>query len=183
MSLADLANSTLEGFDPKKDSINSGSNGLPVGEYTTTVESINHQVYDSGYDCVRVVFQVIEGDHVGEKEYYNISFAETYTDKQTRKVKAIPDFILSRNIKFIAKLGNLLGVDVPATVYADNETDTHENINQLLHGKAGAIVKLTVNERPNKKDPSSPYKEYELNEVEEKIDVPNIEDDSGFPFN
>lgn len=164
MSLLDLAAETIDNFDPKKDSVNSGGNaGLPDGDYLTAVESIEHRSFDSGWDCLQIVFTVLDGDHAGEKEYDRISFAT-----KSKRGKAIPDFILSRSIKFVIKLGSLLGVDVKPEYFAsENETDTHEALANLLAPEKGKSVTLHVKHRPNKKDPDNPYVEYDLDATEQ----------------
>lgn len=177
MSLADLANKALSDFDPNKDSINDNNQGLPAGDYVVAVEAVEHHVYEnSGYDCIRTVFQVTTGDHAGEKEYQNISFAT-----KTKSGKAMSDFVLTRNMKFIAKLGALLGQTVEPSIFASgNETDIHDDIAKLLTPGKGTLITLTVTFTPNKKDPDNPYKNYELSPAEqpEAIEI----DDDDMPF-
>lgn len=168
MSLRDFASKGLEGFDAKNDAI-STPQGLPAGKYLVAVEKIGHRVFDSGWDAFGVTFEVAEGEHTGRKENVNISFAET-----SKSGKPIPDFVLDRNIKFVAKLGALLGVDITGDDFGyDNETDIHDHLSQKLHGQTGKFVNLEIVERPNKKDPSSPFRSYDLKEAEqpEIIDV------------
>lgn len=172
MSLRDLANKGLAGFDPNKDSVDAPQ-GLPAGEYTTTVSAIEHRSFDSGWDCFGSTFEVVEGEHAGQKENVNISFAET-----SSKGKAIPDFILDRNIKFVSKLGAFMGVDITADDFAaDNETDIHEHLAKKLHDHIGVMVTLVVTTRPNKKDPSNPYTSYDLKPMEQPEEI-DIDDDS-----
>lgn len=172
MSLLDLAADTLDNFDPKKDSVNSGGNqGLPDGDYLAAVEDIKHATFDSGWDCLQIVFSVLDGEHAGEKEFDRISFAT-----MSKKGKAIPDFILSRNIKFVIKLGSLLGVEMKPEYFAsDNETDTHETLSQVLAPEKGKTVTLHVKHRPNKKDPDNPYTEYDLDAAEQPEEL-NVDD-------
>ncbi|MCG0728829.1 prophage protein [Lactiplantibacillus plantarum] len=163
MSLLDIAANTLDNFDPKNDSVNSGSTGLPDGDYLTAVESIEHRSFDSGWDCLQIVFTVLDGDHAGEKEYDRISFAT-----KGKAGKAIPDFILSRSIKFVIKLGSLLGVEIKTEYFAsENETDIHEMLTSVLAPEKGKSVILHVEHRPNKKDPDNPYVEYDLDATEQ----------------
>lgn len=170
MSLRDLASKGLEGFDAKNDSINAPQ-GIPAGKYLAAVEKSGHRVFDSGWDAFGVTFEVIEGEYAGRKENVNISFAET-----SKNGKTIPDFILDRNIKFVAKLGALLGVDVTGDDFGyDNETDIHEHLAQKLHSQAGKFVNLEIIERPNKKDPSNPYRSYDLEEADQP-EIPEVSD-------
>lgn len=169
MGLRDIANKTLSGFDAKTDHI-IASAGLPAGDYTAVVETVEHRAFDSGWDCFGTTFQVVEGEHAGQRENVNVSLAE-----QTKSGKAIPDFILDRNIKFITKLGALLGVEITASDFGNegtNETDIHEHLANKLHDKAGEVVILTVQVRPNKKDPSNPYTSYDLTEAEQPTELP-----------
>lgn len=170
MSLLDLAAETMDNFDPNKDSVNSGgSQGLPDGDYLTAIDDIKHATFDSGWDCLQITFSVLDGEHAGEKEFDRISFAT-----KSKAGKAIPDFILSRSIKFVIKLGSLLGVEMKPEYFAsENETDTHETLAQVLMNENGKTVTLHVKHRPNKKDPENPYTEYDLDAAEqpEELDV------------
>ena len=173
MSLLDIAAETLNKFDPKKDSVNAGNSGLPDGDYLTAVESIEHRTFDSGWDCLQLVFTVLDGEHAGEKEYDRISFAT-----HSKAGKAIPDFILSRSIKFVIKLGDLLGIEMkPEYFAAENETDTHEMLANALAPEKGKSVILCVKHRPNKKDPDNPYVEYDLGAAEQPKVVEVMDDD------
>jgi len=169
MSLLSLASDTLDNFDAKKDTVAAGNQGLPDGEYNVDVEDISHATYDSGWECVKLVFGVLDGEHAGEKEYDNLSFAE-----KTTTGKAMPDFVLSNNIRFITKLGALMGVQITPQLFAGpTETEVHEALVAALAPEKGKAVVLKVKHTPNKKDPSNPYVNYELGEAEqpEIIDV------------
>lgn len=167
MSLRDIANEiAASSYDPKTDAVATAA-GLPAGDYTTVVSEVAHRVFDSGWDCFGATFEVIEGDHTGQKENVNISFAET-----AKSGKAIPKFILDRNIKLIMKLGAFLGVEITPDDFADNETDTHENLYQKMHGHEGVTMILKVTVRENKKDPSNPYTSYDLDEADQPEELP-----------
>lgn len=177
MSLAELA-ASLEGFNPKEDKINASSgNGLPAGEYEVVVENAAHKTFKSGWDCFGFDLSVISGEHAGAKEMVNLSFAEV-----AKSGKQIPDFVLERNAKTVMTLGSLMGVEVPVkTFLLPNETDIHEKLNALLHSHTGALAHMTISERPNKKDPDNPYKEYEFSAPETQMDTPQVSDDA-MPF-
>ncbi|WP_288531977.1 hypothetical protein [uncultured Secundilactobacillus sp.] len=167
MSLRDIANEiTASSFDPKTDAVATAA-GLPAGDYTTVVSEISHRVFDSGWDAFNVTFEVVEGEHAGQKENVNISFAE-----KAKSGKAIPQFILERNMKLVMKLGAFLGVEITPDDFADNETDTHENLYQKLRGHEGVAMILKVTVRENKKDPSNPYTSYDLDEAEQPEELP-----------
>lgn len=176
MSLRNLADQTLTGFDPKKDSVNSSS-ALPAGEYLMNITKLGHRVFKSGFDAIAIAFQVADGEQAGRIENVNISFAETSSSGN-----AIPEFVLDRNIKFISKLGALLGVDITADDFgADNSTDINNHIGEKLSTEIGKFINLKIIETPNKKDPNSPYRNYELEAAEqpEEIEI----DDDDLPFN
>lgn len=171
MSLRDLANKGLAGFDPNKDSVDAPQ-GLPAGEYTTTLTAIEHRTFNSGWDCFGTTFEIAEGEYAGRRENVNISFAET-----SKAGKAIPDFILDRNIKFVSKLGSFIGVDITADDFGmENETDIHEHLANKLHDHIGVLMTLVVTTRPNKKDPSNPYTSYDLEPMEQPTEI-NVDDD------
>lgn len=167
MSLAELA-AQFESFDPKKDKINGGGNGLPAGEYNAVIEVAEHKTFRSGWDCLGFEFKVVDGEHAGQKEQLNISFAET-----TKNGKDIPDFVLERNMNTVKTLGHLMGKEVPFKPFQlPNETDIHEELGQLLRGNVGAIVKMTISERENKNNPANPYKEYEFDKSDLQMETP-----------
>lgn len=167
MSLRDIANKSLNGFDPKTDAVATAA-GLPAGDYTVVVSAIEHRSFPSGWDCFGTTFEVVEGEHTGQKENVNLSLAETKKDG-----KPMPVFVLDRNIKFITKLGALIGVDVAAEDFgAENETDNHEHLVQKLHGHEGVTMILKVTTRKNKDDPSNPYVSYDLDEAEQPEELP-----------
>lgn len=175
MSLRNFAEKSLAGFDAKNDSV-SAPQGLSAGTYKMTVDNIGHRSFESGWDAFGVTFQVVEGEDAGRKENVNISFAET-----SKNGTAIPDFVLDRNIKFVTKLGALLGITIGMEDFDyDNETDLHDHLAQKLHSGEGKFVSLIITERPNKKDPSSPYRSYDLEETEQPEPIEISDDDMPF---
>lgn len=167
MSLAELAKS-IQNYDPKKDKINSGGNGLPAGTYNVIIEDASHRAFKSGWDCMSFSFKVIDGEHAGQKEVVNLSFAEV-----AKSGKRIPDFVLERNMKTVITLGHLMKVTVPVSAFLlPNETDIHEELNGLLHSEIGATAKMTIKERENKNNPAEPFKEYEFDESDLQMETP-----------
>lgn len=177
MGLQNLAEQ-LGSFNPKEDKINAGSgNGLPAGEYEVTVEDATHKTFRSGWDCFGFDLSVVAGEYAGSKEQVNLSFAEV-----SKSGKAIPDFVLERNAKTVMTLGALMGVQVTVDNFLlPNETDIHERLNELLHGHIGAMVHMTITEKPNKKDPNNPFKEYEFSEPQTTMETPEVSDND-LPF-
>ena len=117
MDLSKLAASTLSGFNAKKDNIN-GQAELPAGTYNAILEQAEHRVYDSGYDCLLFVLTVIDGKYVGRKEFVRASLATKKKDGTD-----MPDFVVSKNIKLIAKLSAQVGLAITPDMFAGNETD------------------------------------------------------------
>ncbi|MBT9670434.1 hypothetical protein GPK34_00085 [Secundilactobacillus kimchicus] len=177
MSLRDLATAGLDGFDAKHDAV-SAPQGLPAGDYTMSVSDIDHRVFKSGWDAFGVTFEVVEGENVGRKENVNLSFAET-----TKTGKAIPEFVLDRNIKLVAKLGAMMNIDITGEDFAaENETDIHDHLAQKLRPGLGTIVILKIIETPNKKHPENgPFRNYDLQETEQPDEL-NV-DDQELPSN
>ncbi|WP_282803963.1 hypothetical protein [Secundilactobacillus kimchicus] len=156
----------LDGFDAKHDAV-SAPQGLPAGDYTVSVSDIAHRAFNSGWDAFGVTFEVVEGESVGRKENVNISFAET-----SKAGKAIPEFVLDRNVKLIAKLGAMMNIGITGEDFAaENETDIHEHLAQKLRPGLGTIVILKIIETPNKKDPQNPYRNYDFEEAEQPAEL------------
>lgn len=166
MSLAELASESLKGFDPKTSSL-TGNEQLPTGKYNTIVNKIEHRVYKSGYECMVFSFKVVDGEYASRVEFVNISLAEVST-----KGNPIPDFIISRNIKTIQKIAVLTGVQLDWASYTGNETDTYEKMAPAFKSAEGMEIGLEIQESPNRKDPSNPYRNYDFFESELQIETP-----------
>lgn len=113
MSLLDLANEVLQNFDPAKDDANQSDNqGLPEGEYDVMLDSIQFQVYESGYEAVAVSCQVVFGDHAERKELININLDPNYvTAKGVALYEEYPN-LLTTNIKYISQLAFAVDVEL-----------------------------------------------------------------------
>lgn len=166
MDLSKLAASTLSNFNAKKDNIN-GQAELPAGTYNTILERAEHRVYQSGYDCLLFVLTVIDGEYVGRKEFVRASLATKKKDGTD-----MPDFVVSRNIKLIAKLSAQVGLAVTPEMFAGNETDCYEKISQALYPYKGKPLTMVITESPNKKDPSNPYHNYDFGPAKNAMQMP-----------
>lgn len=113
MSLKDLANQTLEEFNPATDDPNAQENeGLPEGEYDALLNSAQFQVFDSGYECIAVDVEVLVGEHAGRHEFININLdPEFVTGKGVKLYEEYP-FMLTQNIKQISQLAFAVGVEL-----------------------------------------------------------------------
>ena len=169
MDLSKLAASTLSSFNAKKDNIN-GQAELPAGTYNTIMERAEHRVYPSGYDCLLFVLTVIDGEYVGRKEFVRASLATKKKDGTD-----MPDFVVSRNIKLIAKLSAQVGLAVTPEMFAGNETDCYEKISRALYPYKGKPLTTVITESPNKKDPSNPYRNYDFGPAKNAMQMPTPE--------
>lgn len=170
MDLSKLAASTLSNFDAKNDKIN-GNTELPAGSYNTILENEEHYTYEkSGYDCLRFVLTVIDGKYTGRKEFVNASLATKKKDGTD-----MPDFVVSKNIKLIAKLAAQVGMTVTPDMFAGNETDCYEKISQAMYPYKGKPLTMVISETPNKKDPSRPYRNYDFGPAKQTMQMPTPE--------
>lgn len=105
MSLKDLANQTLESFNPATDDPNKQeAEGLPEGEYDVVLNSIQFQVFDSGYECLAIDAEVLTGDEAGRHEFININLDPEFVTSAGVKLYEQYPFMLTQNIKSISQL-------------------------------------------------------------------------------
>ena len=170
MSLRDRAKNVMDNFDASKDDIN-GYEGLPAGDYHMAVESVQR----TDNDQLSIKSQVIEGDSTGRIEFINIGL-----DEVTSTGKPLPDFVIDRNIKMVARLAAVLGVTVTDDAWDDMGIMVH-----VFNEAVGKQFKMTLKLRENKKSPKYPYKEYEFEEVKDdpfdEAKAPDVKD-SDLPF-
>ncbi|KRL72385.1 hypothetical protein [Ligilactobacillus saerimneri] len=157
MSLVDVYKKATEGWDAKNDSAQQRDQGLPAGDYDVILDSVSHATYKSGYECLRFVMTVYQGEHTGRKEFINVSLAE-----KTKDGRPMPDFVVSQNIRYVAKIGALVGLDMKPEYFDGVETDLYENFNQMFRPCVGKSLKMTVILRPNKDKTKDPYRSYDF---------------------
>lgn len=164
MGLLERANDVLGKFDAKKENANSGNfTQLPAGDYTASLKFAGVFGENNGFHGLRLSFEVIEGDHTGEQESTVLSFAE-----KTAKGKKMPDFVLDKNIKLVARLANAVGYDIQDADFAEEE----HSLSDAFEPYQGKVIELSIEEVPNKKDPDNPYRNYDFlpSDVEPKQD-------------
>lgn len=162
MSLLNAYKKATNGWDAKKDKISSGYEDIPVGEYEVVMNKAEHFVSKkSGYEALTFDMQVIEGDYAGRHERVFTSLAE-----KDRNGKAMPEFVISRNIQTIAKIAALSDVDLDDSDFEGVETDVIEKIVEKFRGHEGASMMMNITERANKKNPDNPYRSYDFAEAE-----------------
>lgn len=156
MGLQDAFNKATKDWDAKKDSANQ-SDLIPAGTYQVVLDKTDHPVYDSGWDCLRFSMQVIKGKYASRKEQLRISLAT-----KTKAGKAMPDFVVSRNIRTISKVAAMVGLTVTPELFPDNETDAYEKLVDAFKPYEGKTLEMTITVTPNKKDPDNPYRNYDF---------------------
>lgn len=189
MGLLDAYNNATKNWDAKKDNVNQ-SEAIPAGDYQAMIDNVDHPVYDSGWDCLRFTMQIIKGDYASRKEQLRISLAT-----KTTKGKPMPDFVVSRNIRTIAKIGEMVGLEMKPEYFPDNETDAYEKLVTAFKPYIGKTLEMTIKVSPNKKDPDNPYRNYDfgpgetVKEPSNEEFVKNLEqndkqviDDNDLPF-
>lgn len=190
MSLQDVANGIMEsGWNAKTDSANDGFDNLKPGTYEVMLDKVNHAAFPSGYECINFSFQVIAGADAGRKEFVHVNLADKKKDGSP-----MPDFVVSKNIKLLFKIAALSELQLTPDDLAGDETGIYERVVAKFNaGHEGQVMQMKITESPNKKDPSSPYRNYDFAESDIKVEqaeapqdpfanaADNI-DDSDLPF-
>lgn len=156
MGLQEAFAAATKGWDAKKDSANQ-TDLIPAGTYQVMLDKVDHPVYKSGWDCLRFSMQVIKGKYASRKEQLRISLAT-----KTKTGKAMPDFVISRNIRTISKVAAMVGLTVTPELFPDNETDAYEKLVDAFKPYEGKTLEMTITVSPNKKDPDNPYRNYDF---------------------
>lgn len=169
MGLLDAYKKATNNWDAKKDSANQSAL-IPAGTYQVMLEKTDHPVYDSGWDCLRFNMQVIKGKYASRHEQIRVSLAT-----KTTKGKPMPDFVVSRNIRTVSKIGAMIGLEMKPEYFPDNETDAYEKLVTAFKPYEGKTLAMTITVSPNKKDPDNPYRNYDFGPGE-KIETPSEEE-------
>lgn len=124
-NLLDLAQKTMEGFNPATDSV-SDFEKLPDGEYNCILENVKARANDKGTNWISFDFSIIAGDFENRKIFVNYFFTEK---------------TMERSIKGISKLAFEFGYELPIDAFTSYET-----LADTLNAMAGlqAIVKQTT---------------------------------------
>lgn len=173
MSLLELMQEIKEsGFDPRKDSA-SGNSRIPVGEYPVVITALGFNIADSGWEYVQIQCEILDGEFAGQTEYFSIHFMEDWKGKET------PKFVLQRNLKLARKLATFANIKQKAADWEDGYS-----IAEMLKPAVGLQVTLEIKETKNKKDPDSPYRNYDFFELEDTTSTARATeiDDDDLPF-
>lgn len=173
MSLLDAYKNATKDFDAKHDKVSTGNfDPLPAGEYLVVLNKAEHFVSKrSRWEAMSFDFQVIDGDYAGRHERDMVSLAQKST-----KGNDIPDFVVARNIRTIAKVAALSDVDLEDSDFEGTETDVYEKLRERFEGKEGATMVMKITETKNKKDPDNPYRNYDFDEEDQSESEPASND-------
>lgn len=169
MSLRDAAMNALDGFDAKKDKIDKFE-GLPSGDYTVILNDVRRADTPWGTEQLTVVTEVMEGEHVGEKDFNNIGLDEVTT-------KGNPNPMLSRNIRLIEKLAVCVGLSP-----TDDDWEDYQTLADMFQPAIGKQLIMHLKVRENKKNPQYPYRNYDFDESEEQPGNPIDISEDDMPF-
>lgn len=157
MGLRDLMNETLADFNPKTDNPNAGGfENLPDGDYDVVLNKVEHKVFNSGWECLSFENEVTIGEAAGRKEFVNMSFADS-----------TPEFVLKKNIKLVAKLASVTGVQL-----SDDDWEDEITLADAFQAAVGSQYILKVTSSPNKKKPEEPYRNFDFEEYDD--DTPDL---------
>lgn len=174
MSLLKLAQQIKGNFDPSKDKVN-GVEAIPAGEYDVVISDVAYKMYEqSGWENVVVEAEITTGEQAGRKEIISFSFIDFWNGKP------VLEFILNRNMKLAQKLAFIGEYE-----WMQSDFEDTQSIALALKNIIGTQMILTISETKNKKDPSKPFRNYEVEAYEAAPDFsrnqPNETTDSSFP--
>ena len=180
MSLKDLANQTLESFNPATDNASQQEpEGLPAGEYDVVLNNIQFQVYDSGYECIAIDTEVLVGDEAGRHEFININLDPDFVTSAGVKLYEEYPFMLTQNIKYISQLAFAVGVELENDDWEDMITLADAFFQQEAKGKQFILeVNKSQNKAKTKEYTNYVFAGYADDVEEEVIDI----EDEDLPF-
>ncbi len=171
MGLQDLMNEVLETFDPKTDDPNAGGfENLPDGEYDIVLNKAEHKVFQSGWECLSFEHEVTTGEMAGRKEFVNFGFGGN-----------THEFVLKKNIKLVAKLASVTGINL-----TDDDWEDETTLAEAFKSAEGSQYILKITSSPNKKKPEEPYRNFDFIEYEDEVPEANADtvdvSDEDLPF-
>lgn len=166
MSLLDIAQKIKEtGYNPKTDKVN-GTGQIPEGKYLVMLKSTDFNVSESGWERLSYAFQVKEGQFKDRTEFVSFGTLPEWKGKDI-------SWSLERTIKFFQKVMFFSNEDTLKKDYEDGLA-----MKQALDRKSvGQLFYLIITDY--KRD-EKVYRNYELEEYEESLNVEFNEDDLPF---
>lgn len=143
--LKGTARESLESFNPKEDNPNNAYSNVPAGEYDAVLVNTEHKVFDSGWEAFSIELGFVGGEYDGRKEFINIGF----------RGEKIPEFVYNKNIKLVAQLAFVCGLEL-----TDEDWDDEDNLTWAFKPALGSQFLVNISETKNKKDPSNPYRNF-----------------------
>lgn len=176
MSLLDALNEVKKSdFDPKKGKEYNAFENIPAGTYKVSLDGVTHNA-KGDRDFLMLSFLVIEGKYEGKIESVFPTLAQV-----TSTGKPMPQFVLARSISMLQVIGEMVDAPIPDSDFDhDSETDAYEDLKDTLEPAKGKVLMMTIKERPNKKNPDRPYRNYEFGKAEQPKEL--SVDDKQDPF-
>lgn len=173
MSLLDIAKQLkANGYDPRKDKVNSGNQHLPGGEYPVLLTGVEARVAESGWESINYAFEVRdpESSFNGRTQYIGMGTLETWT----KNGKALDlSNMVETTVKFFHKALELADDKMTGSDLEDIKT-----MEEALKRKAVGTKFVLVIGEYTKRDKSIGYN-YDLEEYQGG--QPTIDDDD-LPF-
>ena len=154
------------GFNPATDSV-AKDGRLEAGNYPVRLKSVERAVSkSSNREQIAVKLEVVSGEFKDRTETFYLAFGQD-----------LPDFVLEKNGRLLLKLAEFAKVKFNKKDLVDEES----TVEALQRGIGNQfLLKLTVS--PNRKDPSSPYRNYDFDSLDSQVDDSiDIEEDD-LPF-
>lgn len=184
MSMEDILNKLKSG-ELKADSAGQRED-LPAGTYDVILKGATHSVgKNSQRDFLMLTFQIMNGEYAGRTEsvFPNLhtfsaigkTYNENYTVRQLALVvnicKAVGSSIdfkwlsdATAQIEAQAKAQNMDQIKSDAKV----ASELYEALKDNLQACAGRPLKMAIVEKPNRRNPQSPYRNYEFAAVAQR---------------
>lgn len=153
---------------------------LPAGTYNVILKGVTHNVgKNSNRDFLMVSFQVMEGQYAGRTEsvFPNLhtvkangqDYSEMYTVRQLAEVVSISQAIgagitfqwLNEATKQIEAQAQGQNMD-KAKSSAKVASELYEALEKSFGQCIGRALKMAIVEKPNKRNPQEPYRNYEF---------------------
>lgn len=175
MSLLDIAKQLkANGYDPRKDKVNSGNQHLPGGEYPVLLTGVEARVAESGWESINYAFEVRdpESSFNGRTQYIGMGTLETWTKND----KALDlSNMVETTVKFFHKALELADDKMTGSDLEDIKT-----MEEALKRKAVGTKFVLVIGEYTKRDKSIGYN-YDLEEYQGAQPNQSIDDDD-LPF-
>lgn len=176
MSLLDIAKQLkANGYDPRKDKVNSGNQHLPGGEYLVILTDAEACIAESGWESINYAFKVRdpESPYNGRSQFIGMG---TLVDWVKNGKKMDLTSMVETTVKFFQKTLELAGDKMRGKDLEDNKT-----MEEALKRKAVGTKFVLVIDEYTKRDKSIGYR-YDLEEYQGANVDQALEIDDELPF-